>query len=81
MVAERVQTFVDGLDLDELDAARASIALALAAKLDQAADSSSPGVAQSVASIARELRETLEVLADSKGEAAAFVAELFQVPA
>jgi hypothetical protein len=77
MVKDKTESFIATLTLDEAGEARAQIALALAGKLDQAAKSDSAGVAQSVAGISRELRDTLDQLSLSQGERQAFVAELF----
>lgn len=76
-VTAAVQALLDGRELDAGGEAKAAIALALAAKLDEAAGSDSGAIAMAVAGISKELRATLaDVMSDDDG-GEGFVADLF----
>ena len=79
-VTVAVAKLLASVELDDAGRARAAIATALAAKLDEAALSDSGTIAMATAGIAKELRATLDAILDDTGEAADFVAELFTVP-
>jgi hypothetical protein len=76
-VSTAVSALLAELELDKEGAARASIALALAAKLDDAALSASGAVAVAAPSIAKELSSTLDALIAAQADPSEFVAELF----
>ena len=75
-----VEAVVAGLDLlgDPERGALAEVARALATKLDLARRSHSAAMALAVATLARELRSVLEVLADDGEADREFVASLFE---
>lgn len=75
-----VEAVVAGLDLldDPGRGALAEVARALAMKLDLARRSHSAAMALAVATLARELRSVLEVLADDGEADREFVASLFE---
>ncbi len=65
--------FLNELDLDSANQARAQIALALARTLDSARDATSGAVAQSVPGTAKELRETMKAITDNVTEGDTFL--------
>ena len=77
-VTATVSTLLDTLKLDEEGQARAAIALALAGKLDDAADNVSGAVSVAVPGLARELSATLDVLMASQLDSSDFLAGIFE---
>jgi hypothetical protein len=75
-----VDRVIEGLDVadDAVLGAQAELARALAAKLDLARHSHSAAMALAAATIVRELRSVIDVLADDSPAAADFVASLFE---
>jgi hypothetical protein len=68
---------LDDLVLDKEGQARASIALALAGKLDAAGLSQSGAVAVASSGLARELSATLDAIIATQTDSSDFVEELF----
>lgn len=77
VVTEAVKDLIDGLELDKEGQARATIALALACKLDDCLESTSGVVAQATAGLAKELSATLDTIMESQVDSDDFVAGLF----
>ena len=73
-----IEKFLDSLEMDDANQARAQIALALARTLDQAKDSTSGAMSQSVPGTAKELRECMKAIQDNVREGDAFLEGLLK---
>jgi hypothetical protein len=80
-VTAAVNALLEDLELDKEGHARAAIARALAAKLDDAALSSSGAVSVATPGIAKELSNTLDAVLATQADTEEFVAGLFGRPA
>lgn len=78
-VESSTRAFLKTLTLDTAGEAKAQIAIALAVKLDQAVDSESAGVAQSVAGIAKQLSDAIGELSSQQSIAKNPVRQLFAI--
>ena len=65
------------MDLDEAAQTNAAIAIALAAKLDEAREQDSGTIAMAISGIAKELRATIEAILATSTETEEFIADLF----
>ncbi len=74
--SEALEAMLQSLELDKPGDARAAIARALAAKLDEARDSDSATSALAIAGIARELREVIDAILESSEDDAEWVNKL-----
>jgi hypothetical protein len=75
-VEDAVKEELDKLTLDNANQSRAQIALALARTLDDARDSNSGAMAQSVPGTSKELRETMKEIRESIIDGDAFLGGL-----
>jgi len=79
-VFEAVVTYLDGLILDDLDRARAAIALSLALSIDQASSRRTPGMVKAtVPDLTKQLRAVLEELSMTSGTQVAYLASVSDV--
>jgi hypothetical protein len=76
-VSEAVHGLLQGLVLDKAGEARAAIALALAAKLDQSTQSNSGAVAVAAAGLAKELSATLGAILEAQEQDDVVLREIF----
>ena len=76
-VSEAVDGWLATVELDELGDTRASIARALAQKLDEAGHQDSGSIAMAMSGIAKELRATIDAIRDDSGGVDLFLADLF----
>ena len=76
-VSESVDALLQSLELDEVNEARASIARALATKLDKCLESEAASVAMATPGISKELRSTLDDIIESTASSDEFVSDLF----
>ena len=78
VVTEAIRELVEALEpLDKEASARATIALALATKLDACLQGTSGVLAQATAGLAKELSTTIDALMESQVDSDDFVAGLF----
>lgn len=77
MVKEAVEGLLGTIDLDKLGEARASLARALAEKMDQVLVSDSGQAAQALPAISKELREVIDAIQEASDDSAEFVSGLF----
>lgn len=76
-VRAAVDDWLKTLELDELGAARASLARTLATKLDQTLKADSGQAAMAVPGISKELREVLDAIQEASDDSQEFVSDLF----
>lgn len=76
-VLSAIGRLLDSTDLDDLGEVRATLARALARKLDEAVADSHATSAMAVPGISKELREVLEAIQEASDDAAEYVGGLF----
>ena len=77
-VEATVAQFLSGRDFDDAGEALASIAMALAIKLDQSLRETANGaVAQAVAPVSKQLRETIAELIEISSDPEGMIADIF----
>lgn len=76
-VLQAVEGLLGTIELDELGAARAALARALAEKVDQVLVSEGGQAAQALPAISKELREVLDAIREASDDSAEYVSGLF----